>query len=64
MTWFVSIGLLVSTVLMISIMLGENHTMTRKEKIYAVVVGVAYFAFLLLLCRQIVHLSQFPMETQ
>lgn len=64
--WVVDIGLIVSTVLFISLMLRENFHLTRNEKIYAVAVGVAYFVFLGLLCRQIFELSQFPpmMEMQ
>lgn len=46
-------------------MLRDNFRMTRNEKIYAVVVGVAYFVCLGLLCKQIYDLSQFPaMEMQ
>lgn len=64
-TWFVDIGLIVATILAISFMIREDCALTRNEKIYAVVVGVAYFVLLGLLCKQIYDLSQFPaMEMQ
>lgn len=64
-TWIVDIGLIVATVLAVGFMLREDCALTRKEKIYAIVVGVAYFVLLGLLCKSIYDLSQFPaMEMQ
>lgn len=65
MNWFVDIGLIVATVMLISLMLRDSLHLTRNEKIYAIVVGVAYFVLLGLLCKEIYGLSQFPaMEMQ